>query len=99
MPATCVPWKEALRSSGSLPRAPEPGPGKPRAAITLGVVNAGWPFGKPGGYAYPFGLKNGFRWSTPSSTTPILTPAPVIPVAAVNAGAPIRAGLRFNAIR
>jgi hypothetical protein len=41
-------------------------------------------------------LKNALVWSIPSSTTPILTPAPLAPVAAVKAGAPMIPGLRLS---
>src|SRR5207248_1783502 len=50
MPATCVPWKDAARSTGSFPGLPEPGPGKERATITFGVVYDVSPRGKPVGY-------------------------------------------------
>ncbi len=93
MPETCVPWNDAERSSGSWPPGPEPGPGKARATITFGVVYAVLPFGKPGGYEKPLGLKNGFVWSIPSSTTPILIPAPLAPVACSSWVAPMIAGL------
>ena len=95
IPATWVPWKEPGRQSGSRPCAPEPGPGKERATITLGVVNFRPPFGKPAGYEKPAGLKNGFDPSTPSSTTPILIPWPKPPVVAQNVSALITAGLLF----
>src|SRR5581483_6450665 len=97
IPATCVPWNDACRSSGSWPPAPEPGPGKARATITFGVVKLVLPFGKPDGYEKPLGLKNGFVWSIPSSTTPILMPAPLAPVADSSCVAPMIAGLLFNA--
>ena len=45
IPATCVPWNDCSRSSGELFA---PGPAKPRAAITFGVVEPVMPFGKPG---------------------------------------------------
>ena len=50
IPATCVPWNEACRSSGSRPAAPEPGPGNAFATITFGEVKVGSPLGKPAGY-------------------------------------------------
>jgi hypothetical protein len=53
------------------------------------------PFGKPAGYENPAGLKNGFDWSTPSSTTPILIPCPRPPVVAQKVSARITDGLLF----
>ena len=92
-PATNVPWKERSRSSG----APlDPAAAKPRAAITFGVVAPATPFGKPGGYENPAGLKNGCAWSIPSSTTATLTPSPFAPVSDENAGAPSTDGPRFR---
>ena len=44
-PATYVPWNELSRSSGALFA---PGPAKPRATITFGVVEPVVPFGNPG---------------------------------------------------
>ena len=55
-PATKVPWNELSRSSGALFA---PGPAKPRATITFGVVDPVAPFGKPGGNENPFGSRNG----------------------------------------
>ena len=55
-PATKVPWNESSRSSGALFA---PGPAKPRATITFGVVEPVVPFGKPGGYENPVGSRNG----------------------------------------
>ena len=97
MPETWVPWKDDLRSSGSLPAAPEPGPGNARATMILPFVNFVWPSGKPAGGVKPAPLRNGFVLSTPSSTTPILTPSPFPPVAAWKTSAPITVGLRFSA--
>ena len=78
IPATCVPWNEACAvERRARPGRPEPGPGKTRATITFGVVHFVPPFGKPAGYVKPAGLKNGFVWSMPSSTTPILMPSPL----------------------
>ena len=88
-----MPWNEALRSSGSVPGFPEPGPGYERATITFGVVYFVWPRGKPAGYVKPFGSRNALVWSIPSSTTPILTPSPRAPVEFENAGTPIIDGL------
>jgi hypothetical protein len=79
-----------------VPAVPEPGPGKALATITFGVVKAVLPLGKPGGYAKPVGLKNWFVWSIPSSTTPILIPAPLAPVAAASCGWPITLPLLFS---
>jgi hypothetical protein len=95
IPPTCVPWKEACGSSASRPGRPAPGPGKARATITFSFVQRRPPRGKPAGYEKPTGLKNGFAWSTPSSTTAIFTPAPRAPVAVQNVSAPISDGLRF----
>ncbi len=95
IPATWVPWKEPGRQSASRPCLPEPGPGKARATITLRVVQMRPPFGKPGGYEKPAGLKYGFDMSTPSSTTPILIPWPKPPVFAQNVSAWITDGLLF----
>ena len=75
-PATNVPWNERSRSSGALFA---PGPAKPRATITFGVVAPPGPFGKPGGYENPVGSRNGCSWSTPSSTTATFTPSPRAP--------------------
>ena len=97
MPATCVPWKDASGSSASRPGRPAPGPGKTRATITFSFVQRRPPRGKPAGYEKPAGLKNGFVWSTPSSTTAIFTPAPRAPVAFEKESAPISDGLRFVA--
>src|SRR5437773_146148 len=94
IPATCVPWKDAARSTGSFPGLPAPGPGNERATITFGVVYDVSPRGKPAGYGYPAGLKNGLVWSTQSSTTPILIPSPRAPVAACSTSAPMIEGLR-----
>src|SRR4029077_5387921 len=93
MPATCVAWKEAARSIGSRPRRPECGPGNARATITFRVVHFSPPFGNPGGYEYPAGLRNGFVLSTPSSTIPIFIPSPFAPVSVCNSVAPITEGL------
>ena len=92
MPATCVPWNDEFGSSGSLPGAPEFGPGKTFATITFGVTYFASPFGKPAGYEKPAGLKNGFVWSIPSSTTPILIPVPSAPVIWCRTSAPITEG-------
>src|SRR5512133_2207973 len=93
IPATCVAWKEALRSTASRPRRPEFGPGNARATITFGDVHLRPPRGKPGGYASPSGARKGFVLSTPSSTIPILTPSPRAPVSAFSSSAPITPGL------
>ena len=89
MPATCVPWKDESGSSGRCPGAPEFGPGKTFATITFGVVYFVSPLGKPAGYEKPAGLKNGFVWSMPSSTMPILIPVPSAPVTWCRTSAPI----------
>ena len=73
----------------------EPGAGNERATITFGVVNAAFPFGKPGGYAKPVGSKNGCRWSMPWSMIPILMPLPaVLRVGPHREVAPISRGVR-----
>src|SRR5438067_761435 len=46
IPATCVPWKDAARSTGNFPGLPAPGPGNERATITFGVVYDVSPGGK-----------------------------------------------------
>ena len=82
MPATWVPWKEDLRSRARSLFSSCTAPGKERATITFGVVHFVPPFGKPAGYRKPAGLKNRCLASTPSSITPIFTPAPSpLPVA------------------
>jgi hypothetical protein len=96
MPATCVPWNDALRSSASLPAAPLPGPGNARATITFPLVNCAAPCGNPAGAVKPFPERNGFELSTPSSTIPIFTPSPFAPVAWWNTSAPITPGLRLS---
>ena len=95
MPDTWVPWNDWVRTSGSRPGFPEPGPGNERATITFGVVYFVWPLGKPAGYEKPAGLKNGLPMSMPSSTTPIFTPWPMPPVFAQNWSAWITDGLLF----
>jgi hypothetical protein len=91
-PATNVPWKDCSRSSGALLA---PGPAKPRATMTFGVVAPLGPLGKPGGYENPTGLRNGWFSSTPSSTTATLIPSPEAPVSPANCDAPMTAGPRF----
>ena len=49
IPATCVPWNEACRSSARRLRSSAPTPTKARATITFGVVHLVPPFGKPAG--------------------------------------------------
>ena len=85
----------AGRSSGSRPGAPEPGPGKERATITLGVVNFRAPFGKPGWVREAGRVEERVDPSTPSSTTPILIPWPKPPVGGPELCPPITAGLLF----
>src|SRR5687768_9084652 len=92
-PATWVPWNELSRSSGVLLA---PGPAKPRAAITLGVVEPEVPFGNPAGYENPVGSRNSCSWSTPSSTTATLTPSPRAPVNPENAIVPSTDGPRLR---
>src|ERR687887_2862326 len=99
IPATCVPWNDAFRSTGSVPARPDAGPGNERATITFGDVKFVFPFGKPAGYEKPVAERNGFVGSTPSSTMPILMPSPFAPVVACSTSAPITAGLRFVSIR
>jgi hypothetical protein len=86
MPATCVPCG-SVGSNAFFPAASVTGAGKLRATMTFGVVFDPSPFGKPDGYAYPSGLRNGLFLSTPVSTTPILTPSPRAPVAVWSASA------------
>jgi len=92
IPATCVPWKDEFGSTGSRPALPECGPGKTRATITFGVVADLWPFGNPGGYERPAGLKKGFVWSMPSSTIAIFMPVPSAPRSLRITSAPITPG-------
>ena len=94
MPATCVPWNDDSGSTGSFPGLPAPGPGNVRATITFGVVEPATPLGKPAGYAKPAGAKNGFVWSTPSSTIAILIPVPSAPVDCRSTSAPTIDGER-----
>src|SRR3970040_642099 len=56
IPATNVPWNDWSRSSGELFA---PGPAKPRATMTFGVVDPLGPLGEPGGYDRPVGSGNG----------------------------------------
>src|SRR5207237_9302287 len=95
IPDTCVPWNDEAGSTASRPGSPAFGPGKTFATITFGVVHFVPPFGKPAGYEKPAGLKNALFWSTPSSTTPILTPVPSAPRTRWRTSAPITPGLRF----
>ena len=92
-PATNVPWNDCSRS---IEPPPVPGPAKPLATITFGVVPPPGPFGKPGGYERPVGARNACSLSTPSSTTATLTPSPFAPVSPANCGAPMTAGPRFR---
>ena len=55
-PATNVPWNDCSRS---IDPPPVPGPAKPFATITFGVVPPPGPFGKPAGYENPAGERNG----------------------------------------
>ena len=87
-----MPWKEEFGSTGRRPGAPEFGPGKVFATITFGVTYFASPFGKPAGYEKPAGLKNGFVWSIPSSTMPILIPVPSAPAVCRSTSAPITEG-------
>ena len=80
IPATWVAWPESSGSNGRPAYFQvAPAGGKARATITLAVVYAAWPFGKPSGIVYPDGSKNACFWSTPSSMIPILIPAPAFP--------------------
>ena len=66
-----------------------------RATITLAVVYAVLPFGKPAGIVKPAGAKNGCVWSTPSSMIPIFIPFPAVAsVGPQTVGAPISCGVR-----
>ena len=97
MPATCVPWNDEAGSTGSCPGLPAFGPGKTRATITFGVVAEVMPFGNPAGYEKPAGLKNGFVWSIPSSTTAIFMPVPSAPRVWRSTSAPMIEGERSSA--
>ena len=60
MPATWVAWKELTGSKGTFAYFHlGDGGANVRYTITFGVVYWVCPFGKPGGYANPFGLKYG----------------------------------------
>ena len=76
---------------------PEFGPGKTFATITFGVVYFVSPFGNPAGYEKPAGLKNGFVWSIPSSTTAIFMPVPSAPLVCRSTSAPMIDGERSSA--
>src|SRR5690348_16398064 len=97
MPATCVPWNDESGSTARRPGAPAFGPGNTFATITFGVVHCVAPFGKPAGYVNPAGLKNGFDWSMPSSTTAILIPVPSADVVRRRTSAPMIDGERSRA--
>src|SRR5688500_5383231 len=60
-PATKVPWKDCSRL---IDPPLTPGPAKPFATITFGVVPP-LPLGKPGGYERPVGARNACSVSTP----------------------------------
>src|SRR5438034_6515405 len=96
IPATCVPCPESFGSKGTFAYGQlAPGGGKTRATITLAVVYARFPFGKPRGIVKPVGEKNWCRWSTPSSMIPILIPCPAVArVGPQSWGAPMTDGLR-----
>ena len=75
IPATWVPCSDCSGSNGTFElRGLGEGAWKVRATITLAVVYAACPLGKPGGIAKPAGSKNGCRWSIPSSMIPIFVP-------------------------
>src|SRR3954469_21473961 len=79
IPATCVPCSDCAGSNGSAAGGwVECGGGKARATITFAVVKLAWPLGKPAGIVKADGSKNGCRWSTPSSMTPIFMPWPAV---------------------
>src|SRR5207245_9779978 len=80
MPDTCVPCG-SVASNAFVLFLSRTGPGKTLATITFGVVSFVSPFGKPAGYVKPAGLRNGLDESTPVSTTAILIPWPLSPVA------------------
>src|SRR5471030_377109 len=93
MPDTWVPCG-SVGSNALLLDASRTGPGNTFATITFGVVSLVSPFGKPGGYEKPAGLRNGLDESTPVSTTAILMPSPFCPVAASRSVAWITLGPR-----
>ncbi len=95
-PATNVPWKEFVSSSGCRDSDVDSLSGKnARATITFGVVKPGTPRGKPAGNDMPSPLRNGCLGSMPSSTTATFTPSPPAPVAARSAGALMTLGPSF----
>src|SRR2546430_3816989 len=79
MPATWVAWNDVVGSNGVFAnfQAGEGG-ANVRWTITFGVVNCVCPFGKPGGYWNPLGLKYGLLASSPSSITAIFIPLPAV---------------------
>ena len=93
MPDTCVPCG-SVASNAFVLFLSRTGPGKTLATITFGVVSFVSPFGKPAGYVKPAGLRNGLDESTPVSTTAILIPWPLSPVAACRSVALITDGPR-----
>ena len=97
IPATCVPWNDESGSTARRPGSPAFGPGNTFATITFGVVHFVAPLGKPAGYEKPAGLKNGFDWSMPSSTTAILIPVPSAEVVRRRTSAPMIDGERSSA--
>src|SRR5919199_6597640 len=75
IPATCVPCSEYWGSNGrSAYFHFGVGGGNARATITFAVVNDVFPFGYPAGIVNPAAERNGWVWSTPSSTIPIFMP-------------------------
>src|SRR3954451_8466425 len=77
IPATCVAWNDSVGSNGWFAYLYFGDGGENvLCTITFGVVNFVCPFGKPGGYANPLGLKYGFVASMPSSITAIFIPFP-----------------------
>ena len=77
MPATFVACSEFFGSNGVFAYFHTGVAGaNARATITLGVVYAVFPFGKPAGYVKPAGSKKVWVWSRPSSMIPIFIPLP-----------------------
>src|SRR5437763_437453 len=79
MPATCVAWNDSVGSNGLFANFHVgDGGANARCTITFRVANCVCPFGKPGGYWNPLGLKYGFEASIPSSITAIFIPFPAV---------------------
>src|SRR3954451_16749753 len=78
MPATWVAWKDSVGSNGAFAYLYVVGGENVRCTITFVVASCVCPFGKPGGYWKPLGLKYGLLASMPSSITAIFMPLPAV---------------------